>query len=136
MTWFSLPAYRKDTPPAFVDMDGCNAWLATQPLANAPAMQDALAKPAGSAQRLGLPARRRYKILRRCASRSSPSRAESGKPLRRAPVTRYPPSSRKPSTVPAVSGANSPPATCIACAPVSTRTPPSPIIRPRLRTER
>ena len=63
MTWFSLPAYRKDTPPAFVDMDGCNAWLATQPLANAPAMQDALAGQLEALNAWALPARERYKIL-------------------------------------------------------------------------
>ena len=38
MTWFSLPAIRADKPPAFTDMQTCNGWLATQPLANAPLM--------------------------------------------------------------------------------------------------
>ena len=79
MTWFSLPAYRKDTPPAFVDMDGCNAWLATQPLANAPAMQDALAGQLEALNAWALPARERYKILETLRKPVFAIEAESGK---------------------------------------------------------
>lgn len=63
MTWFSLPPQRKDNPPAFVDLDGCNAWLATQPQANAPQMQEVLAAQLESLNGWAIAPRERYKLL-------------------------------------------------------------------------
>lgn len=63
MTWFTLPEMRSDTPPAFLTLDGCNEWLAAQPLANAPLMQELLATQLNLLNVSPLPARERYKIL-------------------------------------------------------------------------
>lgn len=63
MTWFSLPAIRADKPPVFADMAGCNDWLAAQPLANAPLMQDELASQLESLNSWAIPPRERFKIL-------------------------------------------------------------------------
>lgn len=63
MTWFSLPPARTGTPPAFVDKAGCDAWLAAQPLANAPQMQGELAAQLESLNGWKLPARERFKIV-------------------------------------------------------------------------
>jgi hypothetical protein len=63
MTWFSLPAIRSDNPPAFSDMAACSDWLAAQPLANAPLMQDELAGQLESLNSWAIPARERFKIL-------------------------------------------------------------------------
>jgi len=63
MTWFSLPPLRAGANPPFVDKAGCEAWLATQPLANAVQMQGALADCLESLNASALPARERYRIL-------------------------------------------------------------------------
>jgi len=63
MTWFSLPPLRAGVNPPFVDKVGCEAWLATQPLANAAQMQGALADCLESLNAAGLAARERYRML-------------------------------------------------------------------------
>ncbi|MDQ5960297.1 MAG: cyclic-di-GMP-binding protein [Pseudomonadota bacterium] len=63
MTWFSLPAMRADKPPAFADMAACTDWLNTQPLANAPLMQEVLATQLDSLNGWQISPRERYKIL-------------------------------------------------------------------------
>lgn len=63
MTWFSLPPARTGTPPPFTDKAGCDAWLAAQPLANAPQMQGDFAVLLDNLNGWKLPARERFKIL-------------------------------------------------------------------------
>lgn len=63
MTWFSLPPARTGTPPPFIDKAGCDAWLAAQPLANAPQMQGDFAVLLESLNGWKIPARERFKIL-------------------------------------------------------------------------
>lgn len=66
MTWFSLPPLRPGTADPvlpFVDLDGCNAWLALQPLANAPLMQSEIGKVLESLNTWPIPPRSRFKIL-------------------------------------------------------------------------
>ena len=63
MTWFSLPAIRAEKPPAFADMQTCNGWLATQPLANAPLMQGELAEQLERLNGCGIAPRERFKVL-------------------------------------------------------------------------
>lgn len=63
MTWFSLPAIRADKPPAFADMQTCNSWLATQPLANAPLMQGELAEQLERLNGCEIEPRERFKVL-------------------------------------------------------------------------
>ncbi|MBI2308085.1 MAG: hypothetical protein HYU78_12365 [Rhodocyclales bacterium] len=63
MTWFSLPPARTGTPPPFCDKAGCDAWLAAQPLANAPQMQGVFAVLLDSLNGWKIPARERFKIL-------------------------------------------------------------------------
>ena len=63
MTWFSLPAIGKDNPPAFSDMAQCTAWLSTQPMANAPLMQEALATQLETLNAWAIAPRERFKIL-------------------------------------------------------------------------
>lgn len=63
MTWFSLPAMRADKPPVFTDMAACTEWLNTQPLANAPLMQNVLATQLDSLNGWQISPRERYKIL-------------------------------------------------------------------------
>ena len=66
MTWFSLPTVRPDNTdpaPPFVDLAGCNAWLAAQPLANAPLMQGELGDALEAINTWPIPARTRYKVL-------------------------------------------------------------------------
>lgn len=63
MTWFALPPVSSDSPPEFGDMNGCNAWLAAQPLANAPLMQETLGSQLFALNRFTVSSRERFKIL-------------------------------------------------------------------------
>ncbi len=63
MTWFSLPPARTGAPPLFVDKAGCDAWLASQPLANATMMQGELGDRLEGLNTWKLAPRERYKIL-------------------------------------------------------------------------
>lgn len=91
MTWFSLPALRKDRPPAFVDMEGCNAWLSAQPLANAPLMQEMLASQLEMLNGWPLAPRERFKIVETLrkpvfAIETEAARRYEGRPLPLSPV--------------------------------------------------
>lgn len=93
MTWFALPPVSSDNPPGFVDMNGCNAWLAAQPLANAPLMQDALGSQLSALNRFRLPPRERFKILETLrkpifAIETESAKRYDGRPLPLAPVER------------------------------------------------
>jgi hypothetical protein len=63
MTWFPLPALGAKPPPAFADMVSCNDWLAQQPLANAPLMQNELAQQLECLNGWNIHARERFKVL-------------------------------------------------------------------------
>lgn len=63
MTWFSLPPMRSGAPPPFVDKAGCEAWLATQPLANAAQMQDELASRLEDLNVWAMAPAERYRVL-------------------------------------------------------------------------
>lgn len=63
MTWFSLPPVRTGAPPPFVDRAGCEAWLATQPLANAAQMQNELAGLLESLNAWEMAPSGRYRVL-------------------------------------------------------------------------
>jgi len=91
MTWFSLPVPREDRPPAFVDMDGCNAWLATQPLANAPLMQEMLAAQFEALNGWAISPRERFKIVETLrkpvfAIETEAGKRYEGRPLPLSPV--------------------------------------------------
>ena len=63
MTTFSLPGMQADQRPAFVSATECIAWLGTQPLANAPAMQGQLAAQLTLLNTFEVAPRERFKIL-------------------------------------------------------------------------
>ncbi|HEX5803134.1 MAG TPA: hypothetical protein VFY24_08920 [Azospira sp.] len=63
MTWFSLPPLRTGAPPPFVDKAGVEAWLATQPLANAVLMQGELADRLESLNTWKIAPAERYRLL-------------------------------------------------------------------------
>lgn len=63
MTWFSLPEPATGTPPPFVDKAGCEAWLATRPLANAALMQDELADRLERLNAWKIGPQERYRLL-------------------------------------------------------------------------
>lgn len=93
MTWFALPPTSSDNPPRFVDMNGCNAWLAAQPLANAPLMQDELCGQLTALNGSPLSARERFKILETLrkpvfAIEAESSKRYDGRPLPLTPVER------------------------------------------------
>lgn len=63
MTWFSLPPPDTKAVPPFASADGAEQWLSSQPQANVPAMQAALARQLERLNQCALPPRDRYRIL-------------------------------------------------------------------------
>jgi len=63
MSWMELPLTGIDSPPAFSDMLSCQQWLAVQPLANAPLMQDGFSEQIDRLNCWKMDGRERYKVL-------------------------------------------------------------------------
>lgn len=63
MSWLQLPQTGSDSLPAFADMQSCQKWLAAQPLANAPSMQENFSDQIDRLNRWKMDARERFKVL-------------------------------------------------------------------------